>query len=42
MNQFFSLLDKGRQMLMKDDLIDEERAKQEEVAQETLQQKIDR
>ena len=29
-------------MLMKDDLIDEERAKQEEAAQETLQQKIDR
>jgi len=37
-----NLLDKGRQMLMKDDLIDEERAKQEEAAQETLQQKIDR
>ena len=38
----FSLLDKGRQILMKDDLIDEERARQEEAAQETLQQKIDR
>jgi len=37
-----NLLDKGKQMLMKDDLIDEERAKQEEAAQETLHQKIDR
>jgi hypothetical protein len=27
---------------MKDDLIDEERARQEEAAQETLEQKIDR
>lgn len=37
-----NLLDKGRQMLKKDDLIDEEKAKMEEAAQETLQQKIDR
>ena len=39
---FFSLLAKGRQILMKDNLIDEERAKQEEAAQESLEQKIDR
>merc|ERR1719412_1004268 len=37
-----NLLDKGRQILMKDDLIDEERARQEEAAQETLDQRIDR
>ena len=37
-----SLLEKGRQMLMKDNLIDEEKAKQEEAAQENLLQKIDR
>ena len=37
-----SLLDKGRQILMKDDLIDEEKARQEEAAQELLEQKIDR
>jgi len=37
-----NLLDKGRSMLKKDDLIDEERAKVEEAAHETLQQKIDR
>ena len=37
-----SLLEKGRQMLMKDNLIDEDKAKQEEAAQENLQQKIDR
>ncbi len=37
-----SLLDKGRQILMKDDLIDEERARQEEAQQEMLEQKIDR
>jgi len=35
-----NLLDKGRQILMKDDLIDEERARQEEAAQETLEQKL--
>ena len=29
-------------MLMKDNLIDEDKAKQEEAAQENLQQKIDR
>ena len=39
---FFSLLEKGRQILMKDNLIDEERAKQEEAAQETLEQKLER
>ena len=39
---YFSLLEKGRQILMKDNLIDEERAKQEEAAQETLEQKLDR
>jgi hypothetical protein len=38
----FSLLEKGRQILMKDNLIDEEKAKQEEAAQETIEQKIDR
>merc|ERR1712203_1322084 len=37
-----NLLEKGRQMLMKDNLIDEEKAKQEEAAQENLLQKIDR
>merc|ERR1719468_145485 len=37
-----NLLAKGRQILMKDNLIDEERAKQEEAAQESLEQKIDR
>jgi len=37
-----SLLSKGKQILMKDNLIDEERAKQEEAAQESLEQKIDR
>ena len=43
MNNFCqSLLEKGRQMLMKDNLIDEDKAKQEEAAQENLQQKIDR
>ena len=38
----FSLLEKGRQILMKDNLIDEERAKQEEAAQESLEQKLER
>ena len=37
-----SLLEKGLQMLIKDNLIDEEKAKQEEAAQENLLQKIDR
>ena len=37
-----SLLSKGRQILMKDNLIDEERAKQEEAAQESLEQKLER
>jgi len=37
-----NLLEKGRQMLMKDNLIDEDKAKQEEAAHENLQQKIDR
>ena len=41
-SQIFSLLEKGRQILMKDNLIDEERAKQEEAAQETLEQKLER
>ena len=36
------MLEKGRQILMKDNLIDEERAKQEEAAQETLEQKLER
>ena len=36
------MLSKGKQILMKDNLIDEERAKQEEAAQESLEQKIDR
>ena len=39
---FLSLLAKGRQILMKDNLIDEEKAKQEEAAQESLEQKIER
>ena len=38
----FSLLDKGKQILMKDNLIDEEKAKEEEAAQETFEQKMDR
>ena len=37
-----SLLEKGKQILMKDNLIDEERAKQEEAAQESLDQKLER
>ena len=41
-NFHFSLLEKGRQILMKDNLIDEERAKQEEAAQESLEQKLER
>ena len=40
--QLFSLLEKGRQILMKDNLIDEERAKQEEAAQESTEQKLER
>ena len=40
--QFGSLLEKGKQILMKDNLIDEERAKQEEAAQESLDQKLER
>ena len=39
---FGSLLEKGKQILMKDNLIDEERAKQEEAAQESLDQKLER
>ena len=39
---FCSLLEKGRQILMKDNLIDEEKAKEEEAAQETTEQKLDR
>lgn len=42
LNLLFSLLEKGRQILMKDNLIDEERAKQEEAAQESLEQKLER
>ena len=42
LHDIFSLLEKGRQMLMKDNLIDEDKAKQEEAAQENLVQKIDR
>ncbi len=38
----FSLLEKGKQILMKDNLIDEERAKQEEAAQESMEQKLER
>ena len=37
-----SLLEKGRQILMKDNLIDEEKAKKEEAAQESLEQKLQR
>jgi DNA-binding protein H-NS len=37
-----SLLEKGKQILMKDNLIDEEKAKQEEAAQESLEQKLER
>jgi len=37
-----NLLEKGRQILMKDNLIDEERAKQEEAAQESTEQKLER
>ena len=37
-----SLLEKGRQILMKDNLIDEERAKQEEAAQESIELKLER
>ena len=36
------MLEKGKQILMKDNLIDEERAKQEEAAQESLDQKLER
>ena len=38
----YSLLEKGRQILMKDNLIDEEKAKKEEAAQESLEQKLQR
>ena len=38
----FSLLEKGKQILMKDNLIDEEKAKEEEAAQETIEQKLER
>lgn len=38
----FRLLEKGRQILMKDNLIDEEKAKEEEAAQETIEQKLER
>ncbi len=38
----FSLLEKGKQILMKDNLIDEEKAKEEEAAQENIEQKIRR
>ena len=38
----FSLLEKGRQILMKDNLIDEEKAREEEAAQETMDQKMER
>merc|ERR1719195_604416 len=37
-----NLLEKGRQILMKDNMIDEEKAKAEEAAQESLQQKLER
>jgi len=37
-----NLLEKGRQILMKDNLIDEEKAKKEEAAQESLEQKLQR
>ena len=39
---YFSLLEKGRQILMKDNLIDDERAKQEEAAQESMELKLER
>ena len=35
-------MEKGRQILMKDNLIDEEKAKEEEAAQETIDQKLER
>eukprot|EP00096_Caligus_rogercresseyi_P001038 TRINITY_DN11635_c0_g1_i1.p2 TRINITY_DN11635_c0_g1~~TRINITY_DN11635_c0_g1_i1.p2 ORF type:complete len:167 (-),score=50.35 TRINITY_DN11635_c0_g1_i1:49-549(-) len=37
-----NLLEKGRQILMKDNLIDEERARQEEAEQESINQKLQR
>ena len=36
------MLEKGRQMLMKDKLMDEEKTTQEEALQENLLRKIDR
>ena len=45
MNDFWlqmQKLFKPGQILMKDNLIDEERAKQEEAAQESLEQKLER
>ena len=38
----FSLLEKGKQILMKDNLIDDEKAKKEEAAQESLEGKLER
>merc|ERR1719278_2293872 len=37
-----NLLEKGRQILMKDNMIDEEKAKAEEAAQEAIEQKLER
>lgn len=37
-----NLLEKGRQILMKDNLIDEARAKEEEAAQESVEQKMEK
>ncbi len=37
-----SLLEKGKQILMKDNLIDDERAREEEAAQETMEHKLER
>jgi len=36
------LLEKGKQILMKDNLIDESRAKEEEAAQESIDEKINK
>ena len=38
----FSLLEKGRQILMKDNLIDEEKAREEEAKLETMEEKLGR
>ena len=37
-----ALLEKGREILIKDNMIDEEKAKAEEAAQEAIEQKLER